>query len=76
MTAIEAIENLKSSNDITFSEFAEYADLGSKENVFQMLKRKDLKVGTFAKLLEVMGFQLVARSVESSEEIIIDYEGA
>lgn len=75
MTAIETVENLMKITETTFSELAEYADLGTKENVFQMLKRQDLKVGTFTKLLEVMGFQLVVQSVESSDEIVIDYEG-
>ena len=75
MTAIETVENLMKITETTFSELAEYADLGTKENVFQMLKLQDLKVGTFTKLLEVMGFQLVVQSVESSDEIVIDYEG-
>ena len=75
MTAIETVEDLMKITKTTFSELAEYADLGTKENVFQMLKRQDLKVGTFTKLLEVMGYQLVVQSVESSDEIVIDYEG-
>lgn len=76
MTAIETIEHLMETTGTTYRELAEYADLGTKENVFQMLKRQDLRVGTFVKLLEVMGFQLVAQSEESSDEIIMDYEGA
>jgi len=75
MTAIDTIENLMKSTGTTFAELAEYAGLGSKENVYQMLKRQDLKVGTFVRLLEVLGFQLVVQGVESSEEIVMDYEG-
>lgn len=74
MTAIEIIENLMKQNQVTLSELAEYGDFGSKENVFQMLKRNDLKVGTFVKMLEVMGYQLVVENVENDDEIIIDYE--
>lgn len=74
MTAIETIENLMKQNQVTLSELAEYGDLGTKENVFQMLKRKDLKVSTFVTMLETMGYQLVVQNAESDEEIIIDYE--
>ena len=39
-----------------------------------MLHRNDLKVGTFVKMLEVMGYQLIVQNTESiSEETLVDY---
>ena len=74
MTAIEIIESIMSSSDTSLSEIAEYGDLGTKENVYQMLHRNDLKVGTFVKMLEVMGYQLIVQNTESiSEETLVDY---
>ncbi len=74
MTAIEIIQSLMESSNTGLSELAEYSDLGSKSNICQMLSRTDLKVSTFVKMLEVLGFQLVAQGVESEEEFVIDYE--
>ena len=74
MTAIETIESLMNQTQTSLSELAEYGDLGSKENVYQMLKRNDLKVSTFVKMLEVLGYQLVAQGTENNDEIIVDYE--
>lgn len=58
MTAIDTVRRIMENHDISLSELTEYADMGTKQNVCQILSRKDLKVGTFVKLLEVMGFQL------------------
>ncbi len=74
MTAIEIIQTIMNDSEISLRDLAEYGDFGTKENVYQMLHRNDLKVGTFVKMLEVMGFQLVAQSTESSEEFILDYD--
>lgn len=74
MTAIEMIETAMKESDMSFADIAEYGNLGTKENVYQMLKRQDLKVGTFVKMLEVMGFQLVVQGEENSEEFVIDYD--
>lgn len=75
MTAIEAIREIMQSNKVSLSELSEYADLGSKSNVHQMLnQRNDLKVGTFVKMLEVLGYQLVIQSEETEDEIVIDYD--
>ena len=74
MTAIEIVRDIMDNTHTSLGELTEYTDLGTKSNIVQMLSRKDLKVGTFVKLLEVMGFQLVAQSHESSEEYVIDYE--
>lgn len=76
MKAIQIIQTAMINTSTSLSELAEYANLGTKENVYQMLKRKDLKVGSFAAMLEVMGYQLVVQNIENSDdEIIIDYEG-
>lgn len=74
MTAIETIKKIMEMSETTLSDLEEYAGVGTKSNICQMLSRNDLKVGTFVKMLESMGFQLVAQSTENSEEIIIDYE--
>lgn len=74
MTSIEMIEIIMKQSNTSLSDIAEYGDFGTKENVYQMLKRQDLKVGTFVRMLEVMGFQLVAQSEENSEEFVVDYD--
>lgn len=75
MTAIEAICYITETNGVSLAELSEYADLGSKSNVHHLLNlRKDLKVGTFVKMLEALGYQLVIQSEETEDEIVIDYE--
>ena len=74
MTAIEITQTIMNNSKISLKDLADYGDLGTKENVYQMLHRNDLKVGTFVKMLEVMGFQLVVQSTESSEEFVLDYD--
>ena len=74
MTAIETIQKIMESTDTSLSELAEYGDLGTKENVYQMLKRNDLKVGTFVTMLESMGYQLLVQGTENDEETVIDYQ--
>lgn len=75
MTAIEAIREIMQSNKVSLSELSEYADLGSKSNVHHLLNlRNDLKVGTFVKMLEALGYQLVIQSEETEDEIVIDYD--
>lgn len=75
MTAIEAICYIMETNGVSLAELSEYADLGSKSNVHHLLNlRKDLKVGTFVKRLEALGYQLVIQSEETEDEIVIDYE--
>lgn len=73
MTAIETIEKLMKDTDTSLKDLADYSELGTKENVYQMLKRSDLKVGTFVKMLETLGFQLIALNEESEEEIVIEF---
>ncbi len=75
MTAIETIRMLMQQEGYTLSELAEYSDLGSKSNICQMLSREDLKVGTFVKMLEVMGYQLVAQGANDNEFVIDNEEG-
>lgn len=75
MTAIETIRMLMQQEGYTLSELAEYSDLGSKSNICQMLSREDLKVGTFVKMLEVMGYQLVAQGTNDNEFVIDNEEG-
>ena len=75
MTAIETIRILMQQEGYTLSELAEYSDLGSKSNICQMLSREDLKVGTFVKMLEVMGYQLVAQGTNDNEFVIDNEEG-
>lgn len=75
MTAIEAICYIMETNGVSLAELSEYADLGSKSNVHHLLNlRKDLKVGTFVKMLEALGYLLVIQSEETEDEIVIDYE--
>lgn len=75
MTAIEAICYIMETNGVSLAELSEYADLGSKSNVHHLLNlRKDLKVDTFVKMLEALGYQLVIQSEETEDEIVIDYE--
>lgn len=74
MTAIEIIRYISEESGTTLTELAEYADVGSKQNLNRLLSQKDLKVGTFVKLLETLGFQLVAQSTENSNEFVLDYE--
>lgn len=75
MTAIETICYIMETNGVSLAELSEYADLGSKSNVHHLLNlRKDLKVGTFVKMLEALGYQLVIQSEETEDEIVIDYE--
>lgn len=74
MTAIDIIHMIMKNSNISLSELTEYVDMGTKSNVCQLLSRNDLKVGTFVKLLETMGFQLIAQNMENSEEFILDYE--
>lgn len=75
MTAIEAICYIMETNGVSLAELSEYADLGSKSNVHHLPNlRKDLKVGTFVKMLEALGYQLVIQSEETEDEIVIDYE--
>lgn len=75
MTAIEAICYIMETNGVSLAELSEYADLGSKSNVHHLLNlRKDLKVGTFVKMLKALGYQLVIQSEETEDEIVIDYE--
>lgn len=75
MTAIETIRMLMQQEGYTLSELAEYSDLGSKSNICQMLSREDLKVGTFVKMLEVMGYQLIAQGANDNEFVIDNEEG-
>lgn len=75
MTAIETIRLLMQQEGYTLSELAEYSDLGSKSNICQMLSREDLKVGTFVKMLEVMGYQLVAQGANDNKFVIDSEEG-
>ena len=74
MTAIEIVQNTMRHTDTSLQELAEYGDLGTRENVYQMLKRKDLKVGSFVKMLEVMGFQLVVQNTETDNETVVNYD--
>lgn len=74
MTAIEIVQDTMRHTDTSLQELAEYGDLGTRENVYQMLKRKDLKVGSFVKMLEVMGFQLVVQNTETANETVVNYD--
>lgn len=74
MTAIETIRYITAESGITLTELAEYADVGSKQNLNRLLSQKDLKVSVFVKLLETLGFQLIAQSTENSQEYVLDYE--
>ena len=73
MTAIDAIRLIMEQEKYTLAELGEYAELGSRANVFKTLSCKDLKVGTFVKMLEAMGYQLVAQG-ENGDDILIDGE--
>ena len=72
MKAIETIKEVMKVTGTTLSDLEKYSDLGSLSNISQMLNRNDLKVGTFVEMLEVMGFQLIAQSGETDNEIIVD----
>ena len=75
MTAIETIKEIMESTATSFKELANSTDLGTKENVYQMLKRNDLKVGTFVVMLEALGYQLVVQNTENiDDETVIDYD--
>ena len=74
MTAIETVQKIMEQTGTTLSDFEKYSRLGSSSNICQMLSRNDLKVGTFVEMLETMGFQLIAQSGETDEEIIVDNE--
>lgn len=65
MTAIETVRAIMEANSISLGELVEYADMGTKSNICQLLSRNDLKVGTFVRLLETMGFQLIVQSTEN-----------
>lgn len=75
MKAIETIREVMKVTGTTLSDLEKYSDLGSLSNISQMLNRNDLKVGTFVEMLEVMGFQLIAQSGETDNEIIVDNDG-
>lgn len=74
MTAIEIIQSIMTDTGTSLSEIAEYGDLGTKGNVYLMLQRNDLKVGTFCKMLEVLGYQLIVQNTETEEDIVVDYD--
>lgn len=74
MTAIEAIYQIMRETDSSYAVLSEYTDLGTRENIYQMLKRQDLKVGSFMKMAEAMGYQLILQNVENDNEFIIDYD--
>ena len=75
MTAIEIIKSLMTDTETSLSDIAEYGDLCTKENVYRMLHCNDLKVSTFVKMLEVLGYELVAQSTEpNGEELVVDYD--
>lgn len=75
MTAIEIIQKLMQDTETSLADIAEYGDLGTKENVHRMLHCNDLKVGVFVKMLEVLGYELIAQSTEpNGEELIVDYD--
>lgn len=75
MTAIEIIQSLMSDTETSLAEIAEYGDFGTKENVYRMLHCNDLKVSTFVKMLEVLGYELIAQSTEpNGEELVVDYD--
>lgn len=75
MKAIETVREVMKVTGTTLSDLEKYSDLGSLSNISQMLNRNDLKVGTFVEMLEVMGFQLIAQSGETDNEIIVDNDG-
>ncbi len=74
MTAIDTIAKLMDDSRVTLAEMAEYGDFGTKQNVFLKLNSKDLKVGAFVKMLEVLGYQLVVQNGETDDEILIEYD--
>ena len=74
MTAIEIIKDIMNDTDTRVTDFVEYSDMGTKSNVYQMLQRKDLKVESFVKMLDVMGFQLVVKNENTGDETIVNYE--
>lgn len=75
MTAIETVHAIMGANNISLGELVEYADMGTKSNICQLLSRNDLKVGTFVRLLETMGFQNSNQNevsqILSSEEVSV-----
>lgn len=72
MKANEVVKTAMTISGTSLSELSEYADCGSKSNIVQLLSRQDMKVGTLAKLLEVMGFRIIVRNTEGQEEFLID----
>lgn len=74
MNAIDTIQEIMKNTGTTLSDLVEYSELGTKQNIHQMLSRNDLKVSTFVSMLETMGYQLVVQHTENeNEEIVIDY---
>ena len=73
MTAIETVRKVMNLTGTTLSDLENYTNLGTASNICQMLGRNDLKVGAFIEMLECMGFQLVAQSEETNDEITVDH---
>lgn len=73
MTASDAVKEIMKKTDSDLKYLEDYADVGSKSDICNKLNRtQDMKVGTLIKLLECMGYRLVAVNDEESDEIIID----
>lgn len=71
MNAKDIIEFARERVKMSYRELAEYADLGSENAVYKILHRQDLKVGTFVKLLETLGYQLVVQNMEEDTDDIV-----
>lgn len=75
MNAIELTKQLMSKTNMTYRDLAHFAELGTVSNLHQMLSRKDLKVSTFIKMLDAMGYQLIVQDTSGlDEEYVLDGE--
>jgi len=73
MTAIDTVRKLMKQERVTLQGLSDYGELGTSSNISQMLNRDDLKVGTFVKMLDALGFELVAKSIDTPQTITVDY---
>lgn len=75
MNAIELTKQLMSKTGTTYQKLAYDTELGTVSNLHQMLSRKDLKVSTFIKMLDAMGYQLIVQDTSGlDEEYVLDGE--
>ena len=71
-TALQAANEIRESIGISQKKLAEKMELKSQQAVFNMLNAKNgMRVDNFVKMMEVMGYDVIARNRVTDEEIEI-----